>query len=111
MGFNSLMFAINDNLEEAKREPVEFVNEMVRSMGSGMTGPLMGRFSSFTIPHVGHANDAAVVLVGGNEASRIYRGPAIESMHRAGDASIKLLRKLATYHGYRLVRLSPKLER
>lgn len=100
MGFNSLLFIPNDELSTIRRNPVDFADEVARSLGSLDHGRLWGRFHSFSAPYIAHADDIGLVAVGGNYAETIYQGFKGDHNHHTSEGQVELLERLAKSMGY-----------
>lgn len=112
MGFNTLVFLHNDDLEYIRKNPQAFVDSMMNKIGTfGFCGdkdstirvPLDNgmRPSVGHVAHVDHADYNQLYLVGGNSCKQISgsffaRGP------RPDDYQLRLLKDLAENLGYRV---------
>jgi len=106
VGFNSLLFIPNDELSTIQRHPEDFASEVSRACGSLGNGRLPGRFNSFMIPYIGHADNTGVVTVGHNFSECILQ-THLREPHSTADREVELIRKLADSRGYTL-RKKPK---
>lgn len=103
MGFNSVLFVCNDALNTVDNEPEEFAKLISRKMGGIDEGEFGfgNHCNGFRIPHIGHADEMAVIAVGGNYATRILRYHAGYShMHHEEEGQIEILKRLADKLGY-----------
>lgn len=110
MGFNSVLFVCNDALDTIKRDPEGFADEIVRRMGSLGEGEFgFGNHANgFDVAHVGHADEVALIAVGGNYATKLVSYHAGWSAnHHKEEGQIELLKALAKKLGY-TVRKKPK---
>lgn len=105
MGFNSVLFVCNDAIGTIRHEPEEFSNLIAGKMGSADFGE--GEFgfgnhcNGFDFPHIGHADEMALIAVGGNYATRILRYRAgNEHMHHTKEGQVEILKRLAKELGY-----------
>lgn len=101
MGFNSVLFVCNNSLAAIGKDPQGFAEEISARMGTFD----MGRFSfngsgGFSIPHVGHSSETALVAVGGNHATKILAKSYIPVGHHNSVGQIALLKALADKLGY-----------
>jgi Cu/Zn superoxide dismutase len=111
MGFNSVLFVCNDALGTVDREPEKFAELISRKMGGLDTGEFGfgGHANGFCIPHIGHADEQVVLLVGGNRATKL----ASHRNWRAGhdeEGQLEALKVLAHKLGY-TIRKKPKKEK
>lgn len=105
MGYNSLLFIPNDQVDEAHRDPERFADLLLGAINLSCVTPgpqpLGGRFSDFTIPYCGHADEVAMVAVGGNYAEKLgqwHKGHAHN--HHTDEGKLELLKLLAKQLGY-----------
>ncbi len=74
MGFNTTILILNDRLGEIEKDAEYFVKEMCLQAGGGGNmgpAPLDFHHSQSSIIETHHANQTAVILVGGNTATVI----------------------------------------
>ena len=99
MGFNSLLFIPNDELDRVTKHPKDFALAVRRSAGSITPGPLGFSFSSFSVPYIGHADTAGLVAVGGNHAQCLVQTMTGRG-HHTDNGKVELLKALANELGY-----------
>ena len=109
MGINSTIFIYNDLLGEIERDPEGFVREMCREIqGFGYSTEMKTFFpGQSTVMSVAHADYVTVLAVGGNHATvlgRMHNG----GRHHSPQDQVKLLREIASQHGFNLVRKPKK---
>lgn len=113
MGFNSVLFVCNDALGTVDREPEKFAKLVSGKMGQAGMGEeasfgFGNHANGFAIPHIGHADEMAVIAVGGNYATRILRYHAgHRHMHHEDEGQVEILKRLADKLGYS-IRKKPK---
>ena len=105
MGFNSVLFITNDNLDTIDKHPKEFAREIIRGVNMTCVDPtpldLSGRFSNFSIPYCRHADDIGLIAVGGNYAETVYQGHKGWSHdHHTKEGQVDLLKSFAESMGY-----------
>lgn len=104
MGFNSILYIPNDQLDEINRDPEHFARELTGAINLSCVEPkpthLHGRFHDFTIPYCSHADAVGLVAVGGNHATKILHTGGRELEHHTDGGQIELLRLLADRLGY-----------
>ena len=105
MGYNSLLFIPNDNLDEAHREPERFADALLGAINMSCVEPgpqsLGGRFSDFTIPYCAHADSLGLVAVGGNYAVKVMQThQGYKHRHCTEEGDVELLKVLAAKLGY-----------
>ena len=103
MGFNSVIFQLNDTLDRIRQNPDRFAELMVRALGSGSAGrdrsPDLYHEFGTTVVAVEHASSSIIIASGGNHASVLGVSSA---GHHNEEGRIKLLRDLADSYGYTL---------
>ena len=109
MGYNSLLFIPNDQVDEAHRDPERFADLLLRAINMSCVEPgpqsLGGRFSDFTIPYCAHADDVGLVAVGGNFAEKIMQTNQGHShTHHTREGQVELLKHLAKRLGFTVKR-------
>ena len=108
MGFNSVLFVCNDALNTIDDEPEEFAKLISRKMGGLDTGEFGfgNHVNGFSIPHIGHADEHVLLLVGGNTATKLVSHSRWRLGHTE-ESQLALLKLLADKLGYS-VRKKPK---
>ena len=108
MGFNSTVLILNDRLEEIKRNPQQFAENLYTAIGRTIID-LPQEFSpgQSEVIDCQHADVVSIIAVGGNCASILGRY-GNGGHHHQEESKIQLLKWLADDYGYRLVRKSKK---
>jgi hypothetical protein len=101
MGFNTSVLVLNDRLSEIERDPEEFVKELCRMAGSGKARgphPIDFHGSQSGVIETHHADQTAVILVGGNTATVMgYHGGW---KHNEPEGQVACLRTVLADLGY-----------
>lgn len=113
MGFNSVLFVCNDALDTITRDPEGFAREIVGRMGSIGTGEFGfgNHANAFSIPHVAHADEIALIAVGGNYATKLVSHFHRSLGHHTEEGQLELLRVWADKLGYGLRKKAKKREK
>tara|TARA_Y100000310_G_scaffold218778_1_gene220079 strand:- start:1754 stop:2269 length:516 start_codon:yes stop_codon:yes gene_type:complete len=101
MGFNTVVLILNDRLGEIERDAENFVKEMcLQAGGGGNMGPAPLDFhrSQSSIIETHHADQTAVILVGGNTATVI--GFARGWRHTEVHNQVRILEEMLAQYGY-----------
>lgn len=105
MGYNSLLFIPNDQVDQAQRDPERFCDLLLGAINLSCVNPepqdLGGRFSDFTIPYCSHADNVGLVAVGGNyavKAGEFHKGYSHD--HHTHEGRVELLKHWAARLGY-----------
>lgn len=105
MGYNSILFIPNDQVDLASREPQKFTDRLIGAINMSCVNPgpqsLEGQFYDFTIPYCAHADNVGLVAVGGNFAENVLQTHQGHShTHHTEEGQIELLKRWADKLGY-----------
>ncbi|TXH10713.1 MAG: hypothetical protein E6R04_04440 [Spirochaetes bacterium] len=103
MGFNTPALILNDTIADLKQDPVKFVDSLVRAVSSGGEYPPFEDYSHIVklLPSF-HADNAAVVVAGGNTAA-VKHCSSLPLRPSDDDAMVALLHEMSAQYGYKLV--------
>lgn len=109
MGFNTTVLILNDTLSQIERDPEEFVKSLCRMAGSGeATGnsPVDFHASQSGVIQTHHADNTAVILVGGNSATVL--GVRYGWKHNEPEFQIECLKWVLRDLGHEVRKMPPK---
>ena len=105
MGYNTVLFFCNDSMNEIKKHPEEFFNEILKGTSHCGTEPYefgLGCSNGFAVVSCQHADLTTVIAAGGNYASIL--GTTWGSSHHEADSQVRILKELADKLGYRMTK-------
>ena len=111
MGYNSVIFIVNDGVSAIDDDPAGWWQKVKQSLGSAVAHPVTfghgGFMNHYTVVSNHHADDTSLISVGGNMAQVLGRyhtgvnGPG--SAHHTVEGQAALVKRWAEDHGYELV--------
>jgi hypothetical protein len=104
MGFNTSALILNDTIADLKKDPVKFVDALVRAVSSGGEYLPSEDYSHVVklLPSF-HADNAAVVVASGNTAAMPYITHTGRFNPHNREDVLTLLYAVALKYGYKLV--------